>query len=134
MRQASRWRANARHRIFDTFLTPSYGIASAHGWAGLKYLIAISLLLSGVIGARAVEAISLALPIKCQVGLTCFVQNYVDHDASDAVRDYSCGRRSYDAHDGTDELSAIIDQESGPGRIIVCAAGNEGDENIHAMA
>jgi murein DD-endopeptidase MepM/ murein hydrolase activator NlpD len=70
--------------------------------AGLKYLIAISLLLSGVTGARADEAISLALPIKCQVGLTCFVQNYVDHDASDRDCDYSCGRRSYDGHDGTD--------------------------------
>jgi murein DD-endopeptidase MepM/ murein hydrolase activator NlpD len=70
--------------------------------AGLKYLIAISLLLSGVTGARADETISLALPIKCQVGLSCFVQNYIDHDASDRVRDYSCGRRSYDGHDGTD--------------------------------
>jgi len=32
----------------------------------------------------------------------------------------------------TDELSALIDQESGPGRIVVCAAGNEGEDNIHA--
>jgi len=38
----------------------------------------------------------------------------------------------FDAHDGTDELSALIDQESGPGRIVVCAAGNEGEDNIHA--
>jgi subtilisin family serine protease len=38
-----------------------------------------------------------------------------------------------DAHDGTDGLSQIIDQESGPGRIVVCAAGNEGDDDIHAM-
>lgn len=37
-----------------------------------------------------------------------------------------------DAHDGTDPLSQIIDAESGPGRLVCCAAGNEGDESIHA--
>src|SRR5262249_15059105 len=39
----------------------------------------------------------------------------------------------FDAHDGSDPLSAIIDQESGPGRIVCCAAGNEGNDNIHAQ-
>jgi subtilisin family serine protease len=37
-----------------------------------------------------------------------------------------------DAHDGTDPLSQIIDSESGPGRIVCCAAGNEGNDDIHA--
>jgi hypothetical protein len=67
-----------------------------------KYLILISLCLAGATGAEAEEAISLALPIKCQPGVSCFFQNYVDHDASDKVRDYRCGGRSYDGHDGTD--------------------------------
>lgn len=40
----------------------------------------------------------------------------------------------FDAHDGSDPLSQIIDQESGPGRIVCCAAGNEGNDNIHAAA
>jgi subtilisin family serine protease len=39
----------------------------------------------------------------------------------------------FDPHDGTDPLSQIIDQESGPGRIVCCAAGNEGNDNIHAQ-
>ncbi|MDY6784642.1 MAG: S8 family peptidase [Cyanobacteriota bacterium] len=39
-----------------------------------------------------------------------------------------------DAHDGTDSLSQIIDAESGPGRIVCCAAGNEGNDNIHAQS
>jgi hypothetical protein len=94
--------------------------------ATLKYLIAISLLLSGVIGAGADEAISLALPIKCQVGVSCFVQNYVDHDASDKVRDHSCGRRSYDGHDGTDirirnqeiQKQGVEVLAAAPGRVI----------------
>lgn len=37
-----------------------------------------------------------------------------------------------DPHDGTDELSTFIDEASGPGRIVCCAAGNEGDISIHA--
>lgn len=39
-----------------------------------------------------------------------------------------------DAHDGTDYLSHVIDQWSGPGRIVCCAAGNEGTRPIHARA
>ncbi|WP_017653595.1 S8 family peptidase [Fortiea contorta] len=39
-----------------------------------------------------------------------------------------------DAHDGSDSLSKIIDAESGPGRIVCCAAGNEGNDNIHGQA
>ncbi len=39
-----------------------------------------------------------------------------------------------DAHDGSDPLSRIIDAASGSGRIVCCAAGNEGDDNIHAQA
>jgi murein DD-endopeptidase MepM/ murein hydrolase activator NlpD len=70
--------------------------------AALKYLILTLLLLSGTTGARADDAISLALPIRCQVGVSCFIQNYVDHDASGKVRDHSCGARGYDGHDGTD--------------------------------
>ncbi len=36
-------------------------------------------------------------------------------------------------HDGSDFLSQVIDQESGPGRIVCCAAGNEGNDPIHAQ-
>ncbi|NEP86884.1 MAG: S8 family serine peptidase [Okeania sp. SIO2C2] len=38
----------------------------------------------------------------------------------------------YNAHDGSDPLSNFIDQESGPGKIVCCAAGNEGNADIHA--
>lgn len=38
----------------------------------------------------------------------------------------------FDPHDGTDPLSVTIDQVSGPGKIVCCAAGNEGTDNIHA--
>ena len=86
----------------------------------------ISLCLVAAIDAKAEEAISLALPIKCQPGVSCFFQNYVDHDASDKVRDYRCGGRSYDGHDGTDiRIRNLEIQRQGvevlaaaPGRVI----------------
>jgi subtilisin family serine protease len=37
-----------------------------------------------------------------------------------------------DSHDGTDPLCSIIDELSGPGRLVMCSAGNEGNDNIHA--
>ena len=49
-----------------------------------------------------------------------------------AVVNLSLGGHA-DAHDGTDSLSQIIDEECGPGRIVCCAAGNEGNDNIHAQ-
>lgn len=49
------------------------------------------------------EPISLTWPVACEPGQTCFVQNFVDHDSSSgAARDFRCGSRSYDGHDGTD--------------------------------
>lgn len=38
----------------------------------------------------------------------------------------------YDPHDGSDPLSMIVDELSGPGRIVCCAAGNDGDRAWHA--
>jgi murein DD-endopeptidase MepM/ murein hydrolase activator NlpD len=47
-------------------------------------------------------ALELALPVACEVGSNCWVQQYVDHDAGPGATDYSCGVASYDGHDGTD--------------------------------
>lgn len=47
-------------------------------------------------------ALELALPVACTIGTNCWVQQYVDHDATAEFTDYSCGVASYDGHDGTD--------------------------------
>jgi hypothetical protein len=47
-------------------------------------------------------AIELGLPLDCEIGQTCLVQNYVDHDQSGGASDYQCGALTYDGHDGTD--------------------------------
>jgi murein DD-endopeptidase MepM/ murein hydrolase activator NlpD len=99
---------------------------AAPGWSRLKYLILILLCLAAATDAKAEEVISLVLPIRCQPGLTCFFQNYVDHDASDKVRDYRCGGRSYDGHDGTDirirnleiQRQGIEVLAAAPGRVV----------------
>jgi subtilisin family serine protease len=49
-----------------------------------------------------------------------------------AVVNLSLGGQ-YDAHDGTDSLSLSIDAETGKGKIVCCAAGNEGRDAIHAQ-
>src|SRR6185436_14989766 len=48
------------------------------------------------------EPLRLVLPVDCELGRTCFVQNYVDHDATSGARDYQCGTLTYDTHNGTD--------------------------------
>jgi hypothetical protein len=63
------------------------------------------------------------LPIACQVGTTCFIQNYMDGDPSSGVRDYNCGDRTYDGHDGTDfRLPSLAEQRAGVD-VIAAATG-----------
>jgi hypothetical protein len=45
---------------------------------------------------------SLALPIRCDIGSTCIVQNHVDRAPGPEAQDYRCGRLTYDGHKGTD--------------------------------
>jgi hypothetical protein len=52
--------------------------------------------------AAASQTIELGLPIDCEIGKTCWVQQYFDHDETAGVRDYACGHQTYDGHDGTD--------------------------------
>lgn len=88
----------------------------------LKLLILTSICLaSGVKGEPIV--ISLALPIRCELGVTCFVQNYVDHKDSDKARDYRCGGRIYHGHDGTDIRSPNLEIQSKGVEVLAAAPG-----------
>jgi len=72
--------------------------------AGSLAAVLLGLSLSSWVGAQA-EASSaprFALPIDCQIGRSCIVQNYVDHDTGPGSRDYRCGLLTYDGHKGTD--------------------------------
>lgn len=48
------------------------------------------------------QEILLSLPIACEVGENCFVQQYVDLDPGPGTRDYRCGGATYNGHKGTD--------------------------------
>jgi len=52
--------------------------------------------------APAAGAFELAMPLDCTLGDTCFIQQYMDRDASPAWRDFLCGPLSYNDHEGTD--------------------------------
>lgn len=47
-------------------------------------------------------AFELSFPVDCQLGDTCYIQQYVDHDPGPGAQDFSCGSLSYEGHDGTD--------------------------------
>ena len=55
-----------------------------------------------------------ALPAACVLGEDCFVQNYVDMDATTGAADFSCGGLTYDGHKGTDiRLKNYVVMEQG---------------------
>ncbi|MEX0349047.1 MAG: M23 family metallopeptidase [Paracoccaceae bacterium] len=44
----------------------------------------------------------LSLPIDCELGETCYIQQFVDRDPGEGARDFMCGTLAYDGHKGTD--------------------------------
>ena len=44
----------------------------------------------------------LAFPVACEIGKTCEVQNFVDHDPGPGAKDYQCGTQTYQDHGGVD--------------------------------
>jgi murein DD-endopeptidase MepM/ murein hydrolase activator NlpD len=62
----------------------------------------------------AAQDITLRLPVVCEVGRTCFIQKYMDHDPSPVMRDYQCGAVGEDGHDGTDiRVPNMLAQKAG---------------------
>ncbi|QEL21671.1 M23 family metallopeptidase [Bosea sp. F3-2] len=73
--------------------------------------------------ALAEEAPVFALPVACELGRSCFIQNYVDADPTSSARDYQCGTLSYDGHNGTDfRLPTMAAQQAGV-EVLAAAAG-----------
>jgi hypothetical protein len=86
------------------------GFALAIGWA----LAAAS---------SPLAALELVVPVDCELGKNCFVQQYMDHDPSPEARDYACGSAAYDGHDGTDfRLRTLAEVEQGVA-VLAAASG-----------
>ncbi|MBX9845708.1 MAG: M23 family metallopeptidase [Xanthobacteraceae bacterium] len=86
-------------------------------------VLSAALLLPGADGTRAADPISLALPVACEIGKTCFLQNYVDADTSAKWQDYRCGAQTYDGHDGTDIRVPSMDEQRAGVDVIAAAPG-----------
>ena len=67
-----------------------------------SFLATLLLVTCATPATHAQQQFSLRWPVACDLGKTCFIQNYVDHDPSGQVLDFHCGHRTYDGHDGTD--------------------------------
>jgi murein DD-endopeptidase MepM/ murein hydrolase activator NlpD len=69
----------------------------------LRYPSALALpLLLTLTAAAPPGAPTLVFPVACQTGKDCEIQHYVDRDPGPAVKDYRCGRHTYEGHKGTD--------------------------------
>ncbi len=80
-------------------------------WSILSMRLALVMPMVLVMPVRgtADDAPELSLPVECEPHKTCFIQSYVDGDATAGVRDYACGAATYDGHSGVDfrVLSAV---------------------------
>ncbi|MDA9789655.1 M23 family metallopeptidase [Amylibacter sp.] len=57
--------------------------------------------------------LELRQPLDCSLGETCLIQQFMDHDATDGVQDFSCDGASYDGHKGTDFRVSVEDMGKG---------------------
>lgn len=62
-------------------------------------LLALTLPFAG--GAMA-EGLTLALPVDCTLGESCYIQQYMDRDPGPEFTDFHCSGLSYNGHKGTD--------------------------------
>jgi hypothetical protein len=91
-------------------------------WSRSGWLI-IAVLMSGTGLAGAEETLQLNLPVACELGRTCHIQNYVDIDPTPSAKDYRCGTLTYDAHNGIDfRLPSMAAQRTGVD-VVAAAAG-----------
>ncbi len=67
------------------------------------YVFAVFFAFVQNVNARAgASELRLVFPVACELGKTCWIQQYTDHDSGPGTTDYTCGTATYDGHDGTD--------------------------------
>ncbi len=54
------------------------------------------------------------LPVRCEIGNPCIVQNYVAHDPGPGAQDHTCGPLTYDGHKGVDiRVPSLVEMRDG---------------------
>lgn len=89
----------------------------------LKAILALPFCVGFAIPVGAEEQFALALPINCKLSVTCFVQNYMDHDTSEKINDFRCGGRTYNSHTGTDFRIPDLEIQRKGVEVLSAAAG-----------
>ena len=74
-------------------------------------------------GSAAAEPFKLSLPVDCQIGKSCFIQQYMDVDPGPGARDYRCGSAVYNKHTGTDIRVLTIDDAKRGVEVLAAARG-----------
>lgn len=78
-------------------------------------------------------ALELVIPVDCELGNSCFIQQYMDHAPSPEARDYACGTAVYDDHDGTD-FRLRTTRDAGQGVAVLAAAAGRVTAQRDGMA
>jgi murein DD-endopeptidase MepM/ murein hydrolase activator NlpD len=73
-----------------------------HNFARLFVVVLLLAAFVPWVGAGDSSLPNFTLPLQCDIGRNCFIQNYVDQDPGPGYRDYRCGSLSYDGHTGAD--------------------------------
>ena len=119
MNDFQNWSATIGHREYlvdDCEVQRAVVRLKEKGVRSSSFLIRISFGLAALLhgGSVLAEGLQLNLPVRCRLGESCFVQNYMDRDASTAARDYQCSFRTYDGHSGTDfRLPSMKEEREG---------------------
>lgn len=85
--------------------------------------LALCAVMACATASRSSEPQRFAWPVACELGRTCFIQNYVDHDPSDKTLNFRCGHRTYDGHDGTDIRLPDLDVQRKGVEVLAAASG-----------
>ncbi|MEE8188050.1 MAG: M23 family metallopeptidase [Kiloniellales bacterium] len=84
------------------------------GRPGLALIPAVLLLFLAQDVQASGPAPVLELPLDCEMGAHCVVQNYVDLAPGPEAGDYTCGPLTYDGHKGTDiRVAGLPEMEAG---------------------
>lgn len=82
-------------------------------WLMIGLASGLSLLVQATEGGSGTTP-RLSIPLQCEPGVSCVVQNLVDRDPGPGARDYQCGSLTYEAHNGVDfRLRDLRAQQAG---------------------
>ena len=128
--EVSIWRRRGRHMYSSAM--PILATNMDHAMSRVRRMLIRCLVLGHALVMLAVagdvmaqpQTIRLGLPVEGELGRDVWIINHVDNaPAEGAVRDFTCGRQTYDGHQGTDFALRSFRQMDSGAYVIATAAG-----------